>query len=180
MLEVFKFMSPALKAGLENENTAISQLYTDYFSEGSPCGNAFVYDIIVALVVALIFYFIFCNKKIMSRFFWCIALLICGVIAFSITDLTIIGTYDDANETGFYASMEETRDILLDPNNTNESNEEISTDIDIHKEEIYTDLSLDSLRVQFGLTNVLLAVFAFIIISAIFKRFTIHGKNIPF
>lgn len=181
MVELFKFFVSSLTEGLENENTTIAALYSEYFSEGSALWNAILIDGVIALIVAGIFYFVFCNKTIMTRISWVITLLIVGIVAYVATDKVVIGSLSDSGEnTGFYASIEETRSNLLDENvdAPTEVCEAINADVDEHINELHDGTS--KLSFEFGLTNAVMTVIVYFLLSLGFKRLTKHGKSIPF
>lgn len=150
--------------------------------------------VVIALVFAAIFYFGFCNSKTSNKYathwLWAIFLAVSGLVTFAYSDQVLIGNsavaeqMSNQNEKNkgdilydysFYKSIE---DYMVDfagkkPQDQVEAEE--------RKNMIVNNLKKgEDVNMPFNVTNAVISLIAFFLISVGIKRFTINGKCIPF
>lgn len=122
---------------------------------------------------------------------WFIFLLVSFVVTWFMTPTIIVGQYDSAglydgqNHTGVFESAKKT----LNDNLQNIEDYEVRSET-IQNAERYADrfrgsgvamfTMSEKIPLQMSLLNGFYSVILFFVFSILFKRFTIHGKAIPF
>ena len=172
--------------------------YQNYFEETSVCSRVFWVAAVVALVIACIYYFVCCNLSFSAakRYIWLMVFLISFVITFFITPNVIVGHYDgfggdqyNSGNTYLFRSIEGTlQEIISDINDNSQVEEanQIAEDcalrfIGTNKSASLGMFTMDEkIPLQMSLVNGIYSMLIFFVLSVIFKRFTIHGKAIPF
>ncbi len=150
--------------------------------------------VIIALVFAAIFYFGLCNSKTSNKYathwLWAIFLAVSGLVAFAYSDQVLIGNsataeqmyelhvsdrpYNVFYEYSFYKSIH----LYEQENNASSSSQ---PEIQERSNKILDDLKKgEDVNMPFNMTNAVISLIAFFLISLGIKRFTINGKCIPF
>lgn len=155
---------------------AYADFYNDYFST-PVLSTVFFWGIGIALIIALVYYLGVCNFsfKLAKRWSWLVVLLLTGIVCLFVSDSVMIGTYDDS--TGFFASIDSTRERLSLLATTEE---------EVNQVNLAAGSLLDSVRegnetvfAEISLMNALYSMIVFVMFSILFKRFSTHGKAIP-
>lgn len=159
---------------------AYSNFYNDYFST-SVLSSVFFLGVGVAAIIALVYYLGICNFsfKLAKRWCWLIVLLATGIVTLFVSNNVMVGTYDGDPEdsTGFFASIDSTREHLLALTTTEEEVNQVNLDSGSLRDAVLE--GTETIFVEVSLMNALYAIVLFIIFSIIFKRFSTHGKAIP-
>lgn len=173
--------------------------YQNYFQETSVCTHVFLVALITALALACVYYFVCCNISFSAakRSVWAVVACLSFVITMFVTPSFIIGHYDEA---GIYNGMAHTRlfdnakKTLEEKIPLTDSDDELEEAIDTaenyaqnfrivgsNKPAAIGMFSMtEHIPLHMSLMNGLYSLIMFILFSIIFKRFTIHGKAIPF
>ncbi len=169
-----------------------SDFYFDYFKETSVCSSIFLIGLVVAVVAAVVFYYVICNKvqPLAKRYVWCIMLVLVGGLTFVLSVSSIVGEDNDDPElsTGvFYTAHNVTETRLLDGTDDEEARDEIVSAAEDYRAQFKTsDDSIESLPYEMGGVNGLISAVWFFIFSllitkvACLRKHTIHGAGIPF
>lgn len=171
-----------------------SDFYFDYFQETSICSSLFWMGSIVALIAAVVFYYVICNKvhALANRLVWCIILVLVGGITFVLSTSTIVGEDNDDPEqsTGvFYTAHNITETRLLDGTDDEEARDEIVSIAEDYRAQFKTSddsmLMEESLPYEMSCVNSGISVILFLIFSLLvthvgfLRKYTIHGAGIP-
>lgn len=166
-------MSPAT-------NGAYANFYNDYFST-SILSTVFFCGIGIALIIALVYYILICNFsfKLTKRWSWLVGLLLTSIVCTFVTNNMMIGTYSDdpENYTGFYDSIDKTRERLEDLAATQDDKMQVRADAGALIDSV--EEGNQTIFAEISLMNALYSVVFFVMFSIIFKRFSTHGKAIP-
>ena len=166
-----------------------SDFYFDYFKETSVCSSIFLIGLVVAVVAAVVFYYVICNKvqPLAKRYVWCIMLVLVGGLTFVLSVSSIVGEDNDDPElsTGvFYTAHNVTETRLLDGTDDEEARDEIVSAAEDYRAQFKTsDDSIESLPYEMGGVNGLISAvwfFIFSLLMACLRKHTIHGAGIPF
>lgn len=135
----------------------------------------------VAAAVAAGFYFGLCNgrsNKNATLTNWLIALVATGVIAFCFSHFIVIGQGVDGKAgSGFYkANQQYCMDYCLQ----NKNNPQVVSDCRVELNKITNQLQKgNDVALPYDLTNVILSLLFFWIISIFIKGFSVHGASVP-
>lgn len=160
-----------------------SQFYNHYFEESSVCLEVFGLGLGIALLVAVVFYFAICNKSyaLAKRVTWIFALLITAAAVYFGSDYYMVG-HDGGDSTassGVYLdsyTFQDANSELLGEND-DELTEWNSLADDFRQAVTTGDVTITQ---RIAVINMVYAIIFFIVLSIVFKRFTIHGRAIPF
>ena len=131
----------ASSLGEELDEGEFIQFFENYFRETSVLQNTLFLGLGIGAAIALIFYYLCCNVSIKFGNFiaWAVTLLLSIGLTFVVTDRYISGSdKGDANSsTGFYSSIYQTQEYLLDKvgediderQNVNDATEQLITEI---------------------------------------------------
>lgn len=175
-------------------NPDFADYYVAYFQETSICSSIFWTGLLTALVVALFFYYIVCNKFyiLAKRYVWCVVMLLVFGITFATTLSSIVGTDNDDTEqsTGLFLSAHQKEATFLDGTDDEDARKEImDTAYDYRAQFKCSDDNLlmdETLPYEISTVNGIAAAILFLVFSLIIthvdflKRYTIHGSGIPF
>ena len=154
----------------------------DYFVNTPVCFNVFIIGAISALVIAVIYYFLICNKSfaLAKRYFWAITVFVTFLTSLIISISVVKGTDggDPEESTGLYASSYLTQEKLV--NSTN-GNEEAITEYNVQADNYRVALSsgIELLPMEIAIVNAFYSILFYLLFSLIFKKYTTHGKAIP-
>ena len=172
--------------------------YKDYFQDKSVCMNVFLIAILVSLIVSVLYY-LCCHTSFAAakRYIWGIVLGLNFILIMAITPYYIVGKYD---ETGLYAGDKHT--LLFNSAKTTMEGKLSLVEDDDYRSKITqtaedfaqkfkatskiktTAIGMftmeEKIPVQMSLMNAIYGTIFFFLFSLIFKRFTTHGKAIPF
>lgn len=181
--------------GMDLENPDYVDYYVDYFQETSICSTIGWMGILIALGVALLFYYVICNKVyvLAKRYVWFILLALVFIVTFSLSVSTIIGQDNDNPDQSsgvFYTSHNVTETRLLNGTEDEDARDEILETANSYREQFKSSensaFMSESLPFEMGIANgiasaVLFIVFSFLITRVpVLRSLTIHGTGIPF
>lgn len=164
------------------ESSDYVEYFHDYFVDTSVCTNVFIVGFISALVIAVIYYFIICNKSfaLSKRYFWAITVFVTFLTSLIISYSVVMGS-DNGNpdeSTGIYLESYNTEARLLEMVGDNtEARIEISTAADNYRESLRSGEEL--LPMEIALVNAFYSILFYLLFSLLFKKHTTHGKAIP-
>lgn len=164
------------------ESSEYVEFFHDYFVETAVCTNVFIVGVASALVIALIYYFIICNKSfaLAKRYFWAITVFVTFLTSLVISYSVIMGN-DNGNpdeSTGIYFKSYETESNLLDMAGDNtEARIDISNIAGNYRESLRSGEEL--LPMEIALVNAFYSILFYLLFSLLFKKHTTHGKAIP-
>ena len=187
---------PASAERLQDQSSDLHDYFQHYFIDSSVCSRVFLVALLTSLILAVVYYFVCCNVSFAAakRYIWGILLCVCFSVTLFITPYVIIGHDDNAGlrdgQTHTFL-FKDAKNILESKIGLADDEESVSEAIDIAEQ--YADLfrsdkpnaiSMFSIQestpLQMSLTNGVYSILLFFMFSIIFKRFTIHGKAIPF
>lgn len=180
--------------GVDLENPDFVDYYVAYFQETSICSSVLWAGLFIALVIAVLFYYVICNKfyVLAKRYIWCIImLLVCG-ITFATTLSSIVGNDNEDIEQStclFFNAHQKEAEFLDGTDDEDARREIIETAEDYRAQFKSSDDSIfmeESLPIEMSVVNGIAASILFLFFSLIIthvnflKRYTIHGAGIPF
>lgn len=154
----------------------------DYFVETPVCTNVFIVGFISALVIAVIYYFIICNKSfaLAKRYFWAITVFVTFLTSLIISYSVVMGSDsgDPEESTGIFYSSYKTQEELVTSAN---GNEETITEYNVQADNYRVALSSgdELLPMEIALVNAFYSILFYLLFSLLFKKHTTHGKAIP-
>ena len=158
--------------------------YNDYFTDGSVLTTVFLIGLGIALIISLVYYLVICNFsfKLSKRWFWLIILVATGILSMFISEKKLVGRYDFDREkcTGIYKSVygnDGTRERLLYMAATEEDRNQIESSCAVFSNDIRE--GSETIFAELSLVNALYSIIIFVVFSILFKRFSTHGKAIP-
>lgn len=173
-----------LVSSLEEYNDAYG-FHNQYFVEEKGFLFAFLIALFVAVVIAAFFYLFICNvfNRLSKFYVWVIALFLTVGATLLLTSKVIVGGEDEntGDYTGFYYSLE---DHAGNKREEFAQNQEAQKMVNQEYDQIMQDLAgsgeeeykvIDMLY----LTNTILTIFFFILISMLIKGTTKYGIAIP-
>lgn len=174
-----------LSSGGENEEFV--DYYTGYFEETSVCSTIFWTSLIIALVVALLYYFGVCNFifNLAKRWVWLCVTVLVFAITFFTTIPQIVGhdAEDSEDSTKLFYTSHQIEADKLDGTEDEDMREEIQLTASQFREQFLPKedsfMSQETLPIEMALWNAIYSIIFFIILSFIFKRFTTHGAAVP-
>lgn len=150
-----------------------------YFCEEGGFTHAFLIALIIAFVATAVFYgwIGMTVNRLANLGVWLVALVADVVLTFIVTQLSVIGSSDAM--TGVFKSIEEYRSVLsqqIPVNDTTAQNTLSSTTTQL------IDTLSNGCDATWGLdvSNVVVSVILFCIISLCVKNFTVHATHVPF
>lgn len=158
------------------------EYFHDYFVETSVCTNVFIVGLASALMIAIIYYSIICNKSfaLAKRYFWAITVLITFLTSLVISYSVIVGvdSGDPEECTGIFHSSYKTQERLVDfASGNDEVIIEIINTADNYRESLRSGEEL--LPMEIALVNAFYSILLYLLFSLLFKKHTTHGKAIP-
>ncbi len=157
-----------------------SNFYNDYFST-SILSSVFLWGLGIACGVAVIYYLFICNTsfKLAKRWCWMLVLVLTGIITLFVSHGVMLGTYDGdpENSTGIFASIDSTREHLLALTTTEDEVNQVNLNSGALRDAILE--GTETIFVEISLVNAFYSIILFVIFSLVFKRFSTHGKAIP-
>lgn len=168
--------------GEKLESSEYVEYFQDYFRETSVCTNVFIVGIVSALIIAIIYYFIICNRfyALAKRYFWAITVFITFLTSTVISFSVIMGvdSSDPEECTGIFGSSYDTQERLIDFASGNDQEIiEIDNTADNYRETLRSGEEL--LPMEIALVNAFYSIVFYLLFSLLFKNHTIHGKAIP-
>lgn len=175
-------------------NPDFADYYVAYFQETSICSSIFWTGLITALVVALLFYYVVCNKfyVLAKRYVWCVILVLVFGITFATTLSSVVGHDNDdpAQSTGLFFNAHQKEAELLDGTDDEDARREIIDTANAYRAQFKcSDDSIlmdEFLPFEMSIVNGIASAILFLVFSLIIthvdflKRYTIHGAGIPF
>ena len=163
------------------ENSEYVEYLEDYFVNTSVCTTVFIVGWVCALVIALIYYFIICNKSfaLAKRYFWVITVLVTILTSFIISYCVVKGSDsgDPEKSTGIFQSSYNTQERLVDFTSNDNVRIEINNAAYNYRESLRRGEEL--LPVEIALVNAFYSILFYLLFSLLFKKHTTHGKAIP-
>lgn len=164
------------------ESSEYVEYFHDYFVETAICTNVFIVGVASALVIALIYYFIICNKSfaLSKRYFWAITVFVTFLTSLIISFSVIKGSDsgDPEKSTGIFYSSYKTQERLVDFTSGNdEETIKINNAADNYRESLR--IREESLPMEIALVNAFYSILFYLLFSLLFKKHTTHGKAIP-
>ena len=177
-----KFYSWCTSLGEKLESSNYVEYFHDYFVETSVCTNVFVIGLISASVIAVIYYFIICNKSfaLAKRYFWILTVFVTFLTSLVLSYSAIMGvdSGDPEECTGIFGSSYNTQERLVDFTSGNdEVSIEISNTADNYRESLRSGEEL--LPMEIAIVNAFYSILFYLLFSLLFKKHTTHGKAIP-
>lgn len=177
-----KLYSWCTSLGEKLESSEYVEYFYDYFVETAICINLFIIGVVSALVIALIYYFIICNKSfaLAKRYFWTITVFVTFLTSLVISNSVIMGNDngDPEESSGIYFKSYETEENLLDMAGDNtEVRIDISNMAENYRESLRSGEEL--LPMEIAIVNAFYSILFYLLFSLIFKKYTTHGKAIP-
>lgn len=150
-----------------------------YFVEQGAFLNAFFVALVVAAIMAGIFYgwIGMAVNKLANIMTWLIGLVASGIVTFVLTKIMIIGS--ETAGTGIFHSIQERKSELL-PAIHVEDTQAVDTLINQTNQLIQKLSEGCDVTTNLGLTNVGIAVLFYVIISFLVKGYTTYTTHIPF
>ncbi len=170
----------SLAEKLESSNYV--EYFQNYFVETSVCTNVFIVGFVSALVIAVIYYFIICNKffSLAKRYFWAITVVVTFLTSLLVSYSVIMGvdSGDPEECTGIFYSSYKTQERLVDFTSGNdEVTIEINNAADNFRESLRSGEEL--LPMEIAIVNAFYSILFYLLFSLLFKKHTTHGKAIP-
>ena len=164
------------------ESSDYVEYFQDYFVETSVCTNVFIVGLISALVIAVIYYFIICNKSfaLAKRYFWAITVFVTFLTSLIISYSVVVGSDsgDPEESTGiFYSSYKSQERLVEFASGNDEVTIEINNAADNYRESLRSGEEL--LPMEIALVNAFYSILLYLLFSLLFKKHTTHGKAIP-
>lgn len=164
------------------ESSDYVEYFQDYFVETSVCTNVFIVGLISALVIAVIYYFIICNKSfaLAKRYFWAITVFVTFLTSLIISYSVVMGSDsgDPEESTGIFYSSYKTQERLVEfASGNDEVTIEINNAADNYRESLRSGEEL--LPMEIALVNAFYSILLYLLFSLLFKKHTTHGKAIP-
>lgn len=164
------------------ESSDYVEYFQDYFVETSVCTNVFIVGLISALVIAVIYYFIICNKSfaLAKRYFWAITVFVTFLTSLIISYSVVVGSDsgDPEESTGIFYSSYKTQERLVEfASGNDEVTIEINNAADNYRESLRSGEEL--LPMEIALVNAFYSILLYFLFSLLFKKHTTHGKAIP-
>lgn len=164
------------------ESSDYLEYIQDYFVETSVCTNVFIVGFISALVIAVIYYFIICNKSfaLAKRYFWAITVFVTFLTSLIISYSVVMGSDsgDPEESTGIFYSSYKTQERLVEfASGNDEVTIEINNAADNYRESLRSGEEL--LPMEIALVNAFYSILFYLLFSLLFKKHTTHGKAIP-
>ena len=164
------------------ESSDYVEYFQDYFVETSVCTNVFIVGFISALVIAVIYYFIICNKSFVlaKRYFWAITVFVTFLTSLIISYSVVMGSDsgDPEESTGIFYSSYKTQERLVEfASGNDEVTIEINNAADNYRESLRSGEEL--LPMEIALVNAFYSILFYLLFSLLFKKHTTHGKAIP-
>lgn len=164
------------------ESSDYVEYFQDYFVETSVCTNVFIVGFISALVIAVIYYFIICNKSfaLAKRYFWAITVFVTFLTSLIISYSVVMGSDsgDPEESTGIFYSSYKTQERLVEfASGNDEVTIEINNAADNYRESLRSGEEL--LPMEIALVNAFYSILFYLLFSLLFKKHTTHGKAIP-
>lgn len=164
------------------ESSDYVEYFQDYFVETSVCTNVFIVGLISALVIAVIYYFIICNKSfaLAKRYFWAITVFVTFLTSLIISYSVVMGSDsgDPEESTGIFYSSYKTQERLVEfASGNDEVTIEINNAADNYRESLRSGEEL--LPMEIALVNAFYSILFYLLFSLLFKKHTTHGKAIP-
>ena len=154
--------------------------FNEYFHDGNILKTVFLFAISVALVVSLIYYLVICNVsfKLAKRWCWLIILCFVGIITLFLSNDYMVGKDGNNDDSsGFYYNIDKVRENLYNLAITDDERSLIDNVSGSLRDSINEDT--EPLFVELSFINAIYAIVIFVIFSIFFKRFSTHGKAIP-
>lgn len=151
----------------------------NYFIDEGGFTNALLIAIAVAVVAAIVFYGVIGMKfnRLANLAVWLVTLAADAIVTFFVTQLMIIGSRD--GNTGIFQSITNFRGTKLQEIPVD--NIQGRTDLSNATDQLVNLLSNGcDVTTYLNVTNVVLAVVVFFVISICVKGITIHAKHVPF
>lgn len=170
----------SLAEKLESSNYV--EYFQNYFVETSVCTNVFIVGFVSALVIAVIYYFIICNKffSLAKRYFWAITVVVTFLTSLLVSYSVIMGvdSGDPEECTGIFYSSYKTQERLVDFTSGNDDvTIEINNAADNFRESLRSGEEL--LPMEIAIVNAFYSILFYLLFSLLFKKHTTHGKAIP-
>lgn len=164
------------------ESSDYVEYFQDYFVKTSVCTNVFIVGLISALVIAVIYYFIICNKSfaLAKRYFWAITVFVTFLTSLIISYSVVRGSDsgDPEESTGIFYSSYKTQERLVEfASGNDEVTIEINNAADNYRESLRSGEEL--LPMEIALVNAFYSILFYLLFSLLFKKHTTHGKAIP-
>lgn len=183
MIDFFSWitsLSEKISTGGDNEDYV--DFYANYFEHTSVCSNILIASFAISLVIALLYYFIICNKffYLAKRIGWGIVLIITFATTYFVTDTIVVGqdNEDPGSSSGIFFSSYQTETFKLNETLDDKTRASIQETAESFRE--IFESGEESLPTELSLVNSFYAIIFFFIFSLIFKRHTVHGSAIPF
>lgn len=169
------------------ENEEFIDYYTGYFVDTPVCRTVFLMGMAIAALIAALYYFGACNFvfRLAKRWVWLCVLVLVFLATLFATIPQIVGVCGDNidNSTGIFKTAYDVADTKKDF----VSDESATNEIEVLRQEFCDQfvagedsfMMSESLPLEMALANAVYASLLFIILSFVFKRFTIHGAAIP-
>ncbi len=179
-MEILYLWCTPLEEKLESSDYV--EYFQDYFVETSVCTNVFIVGFISALVIAVIYYFIICNKSfaLAKRYFWAITVFVTFLTSLIISYSVVMGSDsgDPEESTGIFYSSYKTQERLVEfASGNDEVTIEINNAADNYRESLRSGEEL--LPMEIALVNAFYSILFYLLFSLLFKKHTTHGKAIP-
>lgn len=154
-----------------------------YFCEEEAFTTCLLIVLGVAVVTAAVFYGWIANTsyRLTNLTTWLVTMVVGALLTFGITQYRVIGN-EDSNSGVFYsiANSFEMKS-KTDPNQTPEQHEYERKRLESSRDKIKEEIkSFDSMVVSLHVTQLVLFLVSFFMISLCVKNMTIHGKSVPF
>lgn len=158
-----------------------SSFLHDYFCLEGAFTTCLVIVLGVAVVAAAIFYGWIANTsyRLTNLSTWLVTMVVGALLTFGITQYRVIGNED--NNSGIFNSIANQYDVKNSKYDTPEKQESLGKILDENRDKIKEGIkSFDMIVVKLHVTQLVLFLVSFFVISLCVKNMTIHGKSVPF
>lgn len=179
MEKIFSWCT-SLTEKLESSNYV--EYFHDYFVETAICAKVLGVGLLIALLVALIYYWFVCNRffALAKRGVWIVILLLTFVASIFISYQMIMGndSGDSDNSTGIYLASYLTEEELVSNTNGNtDAIVAINTTAGNYRNELSS--GIETLPIEIAIVNAFYTIIFYLLFSLVLKKHTTHGKAIP-
>lgn len=170
------------------ENKEFVDYYTGYFADTSVCSTIFWTGMGIAAAIAALYYFGICNFvfKLAKRWVWlCVLALVFAITLFTTISQIVGHDADNPEEaTGIFFVAYNIESDKLDGTDDDSMREELQQTASDFREQFLAKedsvMMRESLPLEMALANAVYAIWLFIVLSFLFKRYTTHGAAVPF
>lgn len=164
--------------GCEMYGNDVDDYLGNYFENGGGFTTAAIIAATVAVVFIILFYGCIGNfvHRLSTKLCWGVAAVLVGLSTIGVTQFVVVGS--EESNSGFFASANDYFETSISPFITGETDYAEATQ---RQNDLFSKMGGRCEVVWIlHVTNVAFSLVLFIVLSLIFKRYTVHTKKIPF